>query len=82
MKHTLLIVFLFFLVTSAHGQTRTMAVTVDDLPYVKFRKGPYVARAQTATAKILSTFKKHKVTAVGFVNEHMLEVAGQREARR
>jgi peptidoglycan/xylan/chitin deacetylase (PgdA/CDA1 family) len=58
-----------------------MAVTVDDLPYVKFREGPYVARAQSATAKILSTLKKHKVVAVGFVNEHALDVAGQREAR-
>lgn len=81
MKHTLLIVFLFCLVASVHGQTRTMAVTVDDLPYVKFREGPYVARAQSATAKILSTLKKHKVVAVGFVNEHVLDVAGQREAR-
>lgn len=81
MKHTLLIVFLFFLVASVHAQTRTMAVTVDDLPYVKFREGPYVARAQSATAKILSTLKKHKVVAVGFVNEHALDVAGQREAR-
>lgn len=83
MKHTLLIIFLFCLVTSAHGQTpaRTMAVTVDDLPYVKFREGRYVARAQAATAKMLSTLKKHKVTAVGFVNEHMLESASDREAR-
>jgi len=80
-KHTLLIVFLFCLFTPAHGQTRTMAVTVDDLPYVKFREGPYVARAQSATAKILNTLKKHKVIAVGFVNEHVLDVAGQREAR-
>ena len=80
-KHTLLIVFLFFLVTPAHAQTRTMAVTVDDLPYVKFREGPYVARAQTATAKILNALKKHKAPAVGFVNEHVLDVAGQREAR-
>jgi peptidoglycan-N-acetylglucosamine deacetylase len=82
-KQTLLIVFLFCLVTPVHAQTstRTMAVTVDDLPYVKFREGPYVARAHTATTKILSSLKKHKVTAVGFVNEHMLEVADQREAR-
>lgn len=83
MKRTLLIIFLFCLVTSVQAQTptRTMAVTIDDLPYVKFREGPYVARAQVATAKILNALKKHKVTAVGFVNEHMLEAAGQREAR-
>jgi peptidoglycan/xylan/chitin deacetylase (PgdA/CDA1 family) len=58
-----------------------MAVTVDDLPYVKFREGPYVARAQSATAKILNALKKHKAPGVGFVNEHVLDVAGQREAR-
>jgi len=81
MKHTLLIVFLFCLVTPAHGQARTMAVTVDDLPYVKFREGPYVARAQSATAKILNALKKHKAPAVGFVNEHVLDGAGDREAR-
>ena len=84
MKHTLLlIVFLFCLVPSVHGQTpaRTMAVTFDDLPYVKFREGAYVVRGQAATAKILNTLKKHKVVAVGFVNEHMLESAADREAR-
>ena len=83
MKRALLIIFLFGLVTSAHGQTptRTMAITIDDLPYVKFREGPYVERGQTATAKILNALKKHKVTAVGFVNEHMLAPADQREAR-
>ena len=37
MKHILLLVFLFGLVTSVQAQTarRTMAVTFDDLPYVK-----------------------------------------------
>ena len=83
MKRTLLIVFLLGLVTSVRGQTptRTMAVTFDDLPYINRREGQYVARAQAATAKILNTLKKHKVPAVGFVNEHMLEAAGEREAR-
>src|SRR5688500_3322784 len=76
-------VFLICLVPSVHGQSlaRTMAVTFDDLPYVKFREGAYVVRGQAATAKILNTLKKHKVIAVGFVNEHMLESAGDREAR-
>ena len=83
MKRTLLILFLFCLVTSTQAQTptRTMAVTFDDLPYINMRQGRYVAHAQAATAKILSTLKKHKVPAVGFVNEHMLEAAGEREAR-
>ena len=83
MRHILLIVFLFTAITSVRGQapTRTMAVTIDDLPYVKIGEGPYIKRATAATAKILSTLKKHKVPAVGFVNEGKLEQAGEREAR-
>lgn len=83
MRHTLLIVFLFAAITSVSGQApkRTMAVTIDDLPYVKIGEGTYLKRANEATAKILSTLKKHKVPAVGFVNEGKLEQAGEREAR-
>ena len=82
-KHTLLIVFLVGLVTSVHGQTarRTIAVTIDDLPYVKHGEGAYLTRARAVTSKILSTLKKHKAPAIGFVNEHALEVAEQREGR-
>ena len=83
MKRTLLVVFLFGLVTSVHAQktTRRMAVTFDDLPYINMSQGPYVARGRAATEKILKTLKKHKAPAVAFVNERMLEVADQREAR-
>ncbi len=83
MKRTLLIVLLFGLVTAVRAQTptRTMAVTFDDLPYVNIAGDRYVPRAQAATAKILKTLKKHKVPAVAFVNERMLETPGQREAR-
>src|SRR6185503_8088740 len=77
LKPTLTIVFLLALITSAHGQTarRTMAVTFDDLPYVNFGNGTYIKNARAATVKILSTLKKHKVPAVGFVNEGKLENA-------
>ncbi len=83
MKRTLLVVFLFALVTSAQAQTpkRTIAVTIDDLPYVSFGERDYLTGARTATAKILDTLKKHKVTAVGFVNERKLDHASEREAR-
>ena len=83
MKQTLLIVFLFGVVTSVHAQksTRTMAVTFDDLPYVNMRGDSYVAHSRAATERILKTLKKHKAPAVGFVNERMLEVEGQRGAR-
>ena len=79
MKHTLLVVLLFALVTVVHGQTptrtmaRTIAVTMDDLPFVRIGEGDYVDRARPVTAKILSALKKHKAPAVGFVNEHMLQ---------
>ena len=83
MKRTLLIVFLFALVTSVHAQTpkRTIAVTIDDLPYVNMREGEYLKHARTATDKILKTLKKYKVPAVGFVNERMLEHERERDAR-
>jgi peptidoglycan/xylan/chitin deacetylase (PgdA/CDA1 family) len=83
MKRVLLIVLLLGLFTSMHAQTptRTMAVTIDDLLYVKFRDGAYLPQAQAATAKILKTLKKHKAPAVAFVNEHTLDVAEQRDAR-
>jgi peptidoglycan/xylan/chitin deacetylase (PgdA/CDA1 family) len=84
MKRTLLILFLFALVTPASAQTpkRTMAVTIDDLLYVKNGDGDYLTSARAATAKILSTLKKHKVPAVAFVNERSLDVRpSEREAR-
>ena len=82
MKRAFLIVFLFAAFTSARAQTtRTMAVTLDDLPYVRMSDAPYLPSARSATAKILSTLKKHKVSAVGFVNEAQLDYGNDREAR-
>jgi len=83
MKRTLLIVLLFAVVTSAQAQKpkHTIAVTFDDLPFIAMGEGDYLTRARAATTKILKTLKKHKVPAVAFVNEHMLEHATEREAR-
>ncbi|HEU4932356.1 MAG TPA: polysaccharide deacetylase family protein [Pyrinomonadaceae bacterium] len=83
MKRIILLIFIVGFVTSARAQTttRTMAVTIDDLPYVRMGDAEYLPSAQTATAKILSTLKKYKVPAVGFVNERQLEFGNQREAR-
>ena len=82
MKQTLLIILLFIIASSARAQTvtRTMAVTVDDLPYVMIGDGSYVTRGRAATMKILSTLKKHKAPAVAFVNEDKLNGDG-RDAR-
>ena len=83
MRHLILLILLVGLATSARAQTptRTMAVTIDDLPYVRMGDAEYLPSARTATAKILSTLKKHKVPAVGFVNEFQLDFGNQREAR-
>jgi len=82
-KRTLLIVFLFGLINSVQAQTarRTMAVTIDDLPYANIGEGDYLKRARAATAKILSTLKKHRAPAIGFVNERMLEDSRERDGR-
>lgn len=83
MSRTRWIVLLLALSTAVRAQTpsRTMTVTIDDLPFVAIGTGDYVTRARTATAKILNTLKKHKVPAVAFVNEGKLEVPGERDAR-
>ncbi len=61
------------------GQTatpsRTMAVTIDDLPFVSRGADAYLPAAQRGTAAILAVLKKHGAPAVGFVNENKLEAA-------
>jgi peptidoglycan/xylan/chitin deacetylase (PgdA/CDA1 family) len=54
---------------------RTMAVTIDDLPYVNHAVDPYVMAARKATTAILAALKAHDAPAVGFVNENQLEAA-------
>jgi peptidoglycan/xylan/chitin deacetylase (PgdA/CDA1 family) len=83
MRHILLLLCILALAVSARAQTttRTMAVTLDDLPYVRMSDAPYLPSARTATAKILSTLKKHKVPAIGFVNEAQLDYGNDRDAR-
>src|SRR6185369_4123228 len=83
-KHTLVIVLLLlslFGYVSAQTTSRTLVVTIDDLPYVNIGGGPYLKNARAATAKILSTLKQHKVPAVAFVNEAALGDGSDREAR-
>src|SRR6185369_13645891 len=83
MRHVLLLLFIVALAIPARAQTpaRTIAVTIDDLPYVRMSDAPYLPSARTATAKILGTLKKHKVPAIGFVNEAQLDYGNDREAR-
>lgn len=63
--------------------SRTMAVTIDDLPFVPRGTDAYLPAAQRGTDAILAALKKHQVPAVGFVNEQKLEAptAQERDAR-
>jgi peptidoglycan/xylan/chitin deacetylase (PgdA/CDA1 family) len=70
---------------SSQSQTRTtgrtMAVTIDDLPYVNKSLQQYLPNARRATDDILRALKSHRAPAVGFVNEVNLNAAGEVEAR-
>jgi peptidoglycan-N-acetylglucosamine deacetylase len=62
---------------------RTMAITIDDLPYVHRAADGYLPAAQRGTTAILAALKKHGAPAVGFVVERQLEAvtADERAAR-
>lgn len=59
---------------------RTMAVTIDDLPYVNRSGERYLRAATRATTAILSALAAHRAPAVGFVNENKLEADSDRAA--
>ncbi|HYE72267.1 MAG TPA: polysaccharide deacetylase family protein, partial [Blastocatellia bacterium] len=68
-------------VAQSNNPTRKMAVTIDDLPYVKVSRPEYLPGAQRATREILRVLQKHGAPAVGFVNETQLYVKGEMDAR-
>ncbi len=61
------------------AQTKEVAVTIDDLPL----NGPRIdaGRLRTMTDKILAAINRHQIPVVGFVNESLLHVPGETEAR-
>jgi len=65
--------------SSLAAPARTIAITVDDLPFVGY--GLALTGIQEETAKLLSALKRNRVPAIGFVNEDKLEVEGQFEAQ-
>ncbi len=76
-------ILLFSLSATAQttGLVRTMAVTIDDLPYVSGGLSNELVKAQRATTEILRVLRKHNAPAVGFVNEGYLTVNGEVRAR-
>ena len=63
----------------AAREQKELAVTIDDLPL----NGPSagLARLRVMTDKILSGVRRHRIPAVGFVNESLLYVPGETDAR-
>src|SRR5215475_15766350 len=61
------------------AQPKEVAVTIDDLPL----NGPELeaGRLRVMTDKILAAINKHQIPAVGFVNESLLHVPGETDAR-
>lgn len=60
-------------------QSKVIAITIDDLPL----NGPRIEihRLQTMTSKILSGIHKYQIPVVGFVNESLLYIPRETDAR-
>ncbi|MBR9999469.1 MAG: polysaccharide deacetylase family protein [Cyclobacteriaceae bacterium] len=57
--------------TFVQAQDKKMCISVDDLPVVSYGiEDPDFG--EKITEKLLSTFRKHEVPAIGYVNEHKL----------
>lgn len=65
---TLLVLFLALCSAAAMAQTRTIAITFDDLPYAQDQLDP-LALQQKTTEAMTAAVRKHHVPAVAFVNE-------------
>ncbi|MDT7777535.1 MAG: hypothetical protein QOC99_47 [Acidobacteriota bacterium] len=65
--------------SNANGRQKEIAVTMDDLPL----SGPRIelARLRAMTGKLVSGFNRYQMPVVGFVNESLLYVPGETDAR-
>ena len=63
----------------ASSQQKEIAVTIDDLPL----NGPHIelARLRSMTDKLLDGIRRHRMPVIGFVNESLLYVQGETDAR-
>ena len=76
------VLFSVLISTVCLAQTKSVAITIDDLPYSGLgAKTSDVKQAREDISKILATLKAHHVPVVGFVNEIYLNVDGQRDMR-
>jgi len=63
----------------APTQTRTVALTFDDLPVTASKD---LAEAQSVNRALLDALKKHHANAIGFVNEKTVEELGRDNGKR
>lgn len=80
LRLALIVVSLFALCLPVLAQPRTVAITVDDLPYVYRTHTSLtpadVARAREVNGKLLRAFKKHQVPVTGLVNQERSDALG------
>lgn len=80
----LVLVLLVPLAVRSDSPGRTLAITIDDLPYASVEgvsDAGALADVQRINEAILAALARHRAPAVGFVNESRLQVAGERDAR-
>ncbi|MEO6213682.1 MAG: polysaccharide deacetylase family protein [Vicinamibacterales bacterium] len=65
----------------AQTPDRRMAITIDDLPTASVL-GDDVAAAERTTTALVAALKRHRVPAIGFVNERKLQPRGTVDPRR
>ncbi len=70
---------LLVLIGNACAQTKEIAITIDDLPLNG--KQFELARLRAMTNKLLAAIKRENIPVVGFVNESLLYVSGETDAR-
>lgn len=66
---------------SSPAPSRTMAITIDDLPTASVLGGD-IARAERTTTDLLAAIHRARVPAIGFVNERKLQSDGKVDPRR
>jgi peptidoglycan-N-acetylglucosamine deacetylase len=74
----IIFVFLCAFISQSIFAQRQIAITFDDLVFVP---NDDIKQIQTLTKKLLTTLKKNKVPAIGFVNEGKLNKPNEFEAR-
>ena len=80
MRSLILTLAILISASTGFGQkaVRTIAVTIDDLPTVSTKNDPETRLS--ITKKLLRSLAKHKVPAVGFVNENKLYAGDELDA--